>query len=88
MTYHQVDTCELLTKLTQTAEEGTPEVLRRTICEQFAVLESASSALDIEGLLDTIQLGEYIRVVQFFAQQPGNHIVALFGATFHQEPAR
>ena len=63
MTYHQIDTCKLLAELTQTSKEGTPEVLRRTVGEQFTVLEPASSALDVEGLLDTVQFCENIRVV-------------------------
>ena len=62
-TYHQIDSRELLAELTQTAEESTPEVLRRTVGEQLTILESTPSALDVERLLNTVQFCENIGMI-------------------------
>jgi hypothetical protein len=53
-----------LAELGKSSKESSPEVLGGTVGEQFAVLESASSVLDVNGFLDAVQLCHDVGVIQ------------------------
>lgn len=78
----------LLEELRCHAQTGAAEVLRRPVGEQLAVLEAATTALNLKSLFDVVNLFVDFGMVVWTVKQTRGHFSRLIHSIAHCEPSR
>ena len=87
-TYDQVNTANLLEELRRDTEESSAQVLTGPVGEELAHLESATTALDLERLLDVLHFDVDLFGVDIGTGQAGKDIARFLRPASHEQPTR